>query len=941
MANLTSKLESFIQMMLQGDEFARHGFDLLTKRPEPEQYFDALNEAGLFDPSHSSGPVPSNERGFVQIPFWAALNYLKAVAKRAGELNDNQLAGKVLDVVRDVTNFRDQNGELRDNYHTYHQFADILGVLPVSTITKNDIHLATIWLSSRYDNGLVGRALCNGLLKRLLASGGPEGIENACLLMRECMAFRWLPEEDRRGRDLVTNIDDYWLKEIVDNFAKVLGAKAGITAVKIFEEGLRAICADSRRNYGSTLWRPAIEDNSQNSTFRGPENRFVEGMRDALAGWTEMRPDGAVEYVKSALTDELEIIRRVAIHTVTEHFDLLRDPFEAIIEVDLFTSAYRHELYRLLKERFSALSQSGKEKIIAALHALRKPKGGDDPDRRVKFTQREWLTAIKDHPEAAGWFAELSADPSLGPPTDHPNFLSYHEMRAGPGPTPFPEESLTAFAEDGTIVDRLNEFKEKDSWKGPTLGGLVAALEAAVAASPNTFLPLLSDFHRAKIPFQHALISGFKRVFEGSKSERSTFDWRVAWPKLMTFFSHCLNDEVFWSSKTGENVDLVPTRTWMTTSIADFLESGTKNDENAYSPELLSQGWELIKVLLERAELEEASPTDPMTHALNTEKGRTIGAMYNHALRVCRVAQQNSEPLEQAWGTLKPVFDAEIAKCCNANFEFSTLSASYIANIDYMSHEWLQTNVKRLFPTEYPANLQAALGGLAYATPTRMVYRLLASNGILDSAFKAKLEDSYSQQRLIEWICLAYLWGDETLDSTLMKRIFDGGIDDLQNAAGFFEGIRGEKLTPEQNERVMAFWAKSLEWAQAQPEVHGNLLAGLGGLAPYVTALDERAEGLLLGVVPHVHSDYSRGQLIEELARLVDTNPGSTIKLLERMFDTSTPHYDMDNKLRELLHKLAGMGYRTEVLRCIEKLRKTLPGMLDFYKEIVAATRNG
>ncbi|PND27040.1 hypothetical protein [Sinorhizobium sp. M4_45] len=935
MANLTSKLESFIQMMQQGDEFARHGFDLLTKRPEPEQYFDALNEAGLFNPSHSSGPVPSNEPGFVQIPFWTALNYLGAVAKRAGELNNNQLADKVLDVIRDVTNFRDQNGEPRDNYHTYHQFADILGVLPVSAITKKDIQLATVWLSSRFDHGLVGRALCNGLLKRLLASGGSEDVEKACLLMKECMAFRWLPEEGRRGRDLVTNIDDYWLKEIVDNFAKVLGAKAEVTAVKIFEDGLRAIFADSRRSYGSTLWRPAIEDNYQNLTFRGPENRFVDGMRDALAGWTETRPDEAAEYVKSALKDEVEIVRRIAIHTVAEYFELLREPFEAIIEADLFTSAHRHELYRLLKERFAALSQSGKEKIITALQSLRKPESGDDPDRRVKFTQREWLTAVKDHPEAAGWFAELSSDYSLGSPTDHPEFLSYHEMRVGPGPTPFAEESLTAFAEDGTIVDRLNEFKEKDSWKGPTLGGLVAALEAAVAASPNTFLPLLSDFHRAKIPFQHALVSGFKRVFDGSKNERSTLDWSAAWPKLMTFFSQCLNDDVFWSSKAAENVDLVPTRAWMQTSIADFLESGTKNDENAYPPELLPQGWELIKILLERAALEIASPTDPMTHALNTEKGRAIGAMYNHALRVCRLAQQNSHPLEEAWATLKPVFDAEIAKCCNANFEFSTLSASYIANIDYMSHEWLQTNLKRLFPTEYPANFQAALGGLAYATPTRMVYRLVASNGILDNAFKAKLEDSYSQKRLIEWICLAYLWGDETLDSTLMERIFEGGVDDLQNAVGFFEALLGEKLTSEQNERVLAFWAKCLEWAQAQPEAHADLLAGLGRLAPYVTALDARAKGLLLGVVPYVHSGYSTDQMIEEFARLVDTNPASTIELLERMFDASTPHYDMDNKLRNLLHKLAGMGYRTEVLHCIEKLRKTLPGMVEFYKQIV------
>jgi hypothetical protein len=936
LTKLTSKIESFIERMQRGEEFARHGFKLLSQRTEPEQYFDAILDAGFFDPANNSGPVPSNEPGFVQVPFWSALNYLEAMAKRAGELNDLKLAGKVLKIIRDVTNFRDPNGEARDNYPTYHSFAKILGVLPLRAITKEDIHLASVWLSSRFNHSLAGIALGEGLLTKLLANGAPEDIERACLLMKECMAFRWLSEKNGRGQDLVTNIDDYWLKKIVDKYAKELGNKAGLPAVKIFEDGLRAIFLDSRRGYGSTLWRPAIENNSQNRNFRGPENRFVEGMRDALAGWIEAKPDEAVDYVKSALNDQAEIIRRIAIHTVTECFEALRDSFEAVIDAKLFTSAHRHELYRLLKERYGVLTQSGKEKVISSLRALPKPETGEEPERRLKYTQREWLTAIKDEPEAAKWFAELSSDLALGSPTDHPDFLIYRESRWGPGPTPFGEEALVAFAEDGTIVDRLNEFKETDSWNGPTLGGLVAALEAAVAASPNTFLPLLSDFRRARIPFQHSLISGFKRVFDPSNAKKPAFDWNLAWPKLMTFFSECLNDEAFLASKAEEHLDLVPTPSWLTSLIADFLEAGTKDDETAYPPELLPRGWELIKVLLERAADERVNLTDPMTHAVNTEKGRAIGAMYNHALRVCRVAQQNNQSLERAWETLRPVFDAEIGKCRDANFEFSTLSASYIANIDYMSHDWLVANVKPLFPAEYPFNFKVALGGLAYATPTRVIYQLLASTGILDAGLKAKLEDSHSRERITEWICLAYLWGDEALDAPLMAHIFAGGVDDLQNAADFFWSVRGEKLAPEQVERVLAFWAKCLEWAKAQAEAPANLLARFSRLAPYLTTLDERAKGLLLGVVPYVHTDYSTDQMIKELARLADTNSTGTVELLERMFDANTPNFDIDDELRELLHKLARMGHRVAVLRCIEKLRNTLPGMLELYKEIVA-----
>src|SRR6185312_7748987 len=350
----------------------------------------------------------------------------------------------------------------------------------------------------------------------------------------------------------------------------------------------------------------------------------------------------------------------------------------------------------------------------------------------------------------------------------------------------------------------------------------------------------------------------------------------------------------------------------------------------------LPRGWELIKILLARAEDEPANLTDPMTRALNTEKGRAIGAMYNHALRVCRVAQKNGTSLDQAWATLEPTFESELAKCRDANFDFSTLSASYIANLDYMSHNWLAANVKRLFPVDYPINLKVALGGLAYATPTRVIYGLLVSNGILDAAFRTELEDRSSKERIVEWVCLAYLWGDEALEAPLMAHIFAGGSDDLQNASEFFWQVRRQDLTSDQVERVLAFWAKCLEWANGQPEVPTKLLSSLGRLAPYVHALDDRAKNLLLGIVPYVHADYSTHQMIEEFDQLVDTNPQATVELLQRMFEVGTPNYDMDDKLKSLLKKLNDLGYRADVLHIVEKLRKTLPGMLDFYKQLVA-----
>jgi hypothetical protein len=924
--------------MRSGEEFARHGFDLLTKRSEPERYFDALDQAGFFDPASNPGPVPSTNPDFVSIPFWHALDYLEAVAKRAAERDDSETIGKILKVIRAVSNYREPGGETPDNFHTYYKFAEIFGMLPLRSITSDDVQLVSVWLSSKFDHGLVGSSLGKGLLKRLLASGTPDDLDKACSLMKQCMAFRWLPKEGRGSRELVPLIDDYWLRQIVDNYAKELGGKAGLPAVKIFEEGLQAIFSDTRRRYGSTLWRAAIEDNEQNMDFRAVENRFVEGMRNSLDGWIETDPTAARNFVQDAFNENSEIIRRIALHTVTEHFEVLRTEFEAIIASTLFTSDLRHELYRLLLERFGELSPIGKAAVITAIRDLPLPKTGEKPERRLKFTQREWLSAIKDRPEASSWFAELSADPELGPLGEHPDFLSYHESRWGPGPTPFGAGSLVAFAEDGTLVDRLNGFTETGFWKGPTVGGLVAALEGAVASKPNIFLPLLESFRDAKIHFQHAFLQGFKHAFDSSGEKKIEFDWTVAWPKLMAYFSECTSDPAFWTDTADETVDLIPKRSWMRTLIASFLEAGTRDDKTAYPAELLPQGWTIIRALLERTPESEASFTDPMTHALNTEKGHAIGAMYNHALRTCRIARRESQSMTAAWLSLKDAFDAELAKCRNANYEFSTLSASYISNIEFMSHRWLVDNVRGLFPAhEYPGNFKVALGGLAYATPTRAIYQLLATNNVFIDGLATKLEDSQSRDRIVEWVSLAYLWGDETLDTATTSLIFSEGADGLITMAEFFWSVRADKLTEEQVLKVLAFWKRSVAWGRSQKVAPALLLSRLSRLSSYLKTLDTDAKELLLAVVPYAHNDYATGQMVEELARLVDSNPSGTAEVLECMLDANAPNYDLDDKLKGLIVKLAGMGLRAEAIRCTEKLRKTLPGMLDLYAKLVTA----
>ena len=188
MANLTANQESFIKFMRESDELARRGFDLLLKKKGFETFFDALGEAGLFDPVHNPAPVPVEPAGSLRLPYWAALDYLVGVAKVAGDKHDEALANKVMSVVRVVTH--DSAVRARDNYHTWRKFAEILGLVPPSTVNLEDIGLVPSWLGSHFNHGMVGHALDEGVLNRFVASDSAADWDKGLEVLRHCTAIR-------------------------------------------------------------------------------------------------------------------------------------------------------------------------------------------------------------------------------------------------------------------------------------------------------------------------------------------------------------------------------------------------------------------------------------------------------------------------------------------------------------------------------------------------------------------------------------------------------------------------------------------------------------------------------------------------------------------------------------------------------------------------------
>ncbi|MDF0665803.1 MAG: hypothetical protein P0119_06970 [Nitrospira sp.] len=936
---LTTKLKLFIQRMKEGEEQAQWGYELLLKRSDFDEFFDHLKNAGLFGAEHNRGPLPADQPGYVHIPYWHGLDYLEAVAKRAGETNNFQLAEKVMGVVRAVSQAREPDGMIPDNYHTYRKFAEILGLVPTAAVVLADLDLIPGWIQGKFNRGGVCHALDKGAMRRLLASESLDDWDKAISILRHCTAIIWVEEQSlgESRRKPVTIVEDHWLAKLIKNHAPGLGKRAGQKAAEVLVVRLRETYDRARRDLPSWLHRPAIEDHAQNHEWLGPENRFVEGLRDVLVSWVDHNRATAKPFVETLIGDDAEILRRIGIHVLDRRWEKLKEVFSSIIGLRLLDDESLHEVYGLLQHHFETFDDAEKAALVEAIRQLGEPSDDEEEKRRLQRKQRKWLSTIagKGYAPADTWFNSLDADQLLGDLSDHPDFHSYMESWSGHGPAAYQPQEIIVFAETGSLIQRLNDFQEQDSWRGPTTRALVDSLEAAVALAPTTFLGLLQDFINAKRPFQYGVISGFEQVWSKPPQDGQELDWGKAWPQLVLFLERLIGPIEFWTEQTLQDQNHTPNRDWIPPIIAQLFRSGTQDDEKAYSPDLLPRTWRLLVILLKNLDWRDEPPkSDSMTQAINSSRGKAIEAIFSHALRACRLADRERQQHADVWASMKGVFEDELAKCQNGNFDFSTLAGAYITQLDYIDRDWLKTKIGEIFPNDFQANFNCALGGLAYANITREVYGLLVENGIIDRAFRLQMNDLMVIQRLVEHVSLAYLWNDETLDSSRFAYIFESGqIEAIDDAVGWFWSIRKEQLSTEQVERIIKFWERCILWSRTLAETPAKLLSSLSRLACYIRSISDRELDLLLAVAPHVHVAHHDDFFYEELDRLADTNAEAVAVILKASLDTHVPSIDFEDRLESILGKLAASGKRDEALVLADRL-KQIPGMAQIFRDL-------
>jgi hypothetical protein len=326
-----------------------------------------------------------------------------------------------------------------------------------------------------------------------------------------------------------------------------------------------------------------------------------------------------------------------------------------------------------------------------------------------------------------------------------------------------------------------------------------------------------------------------------------------------------------------------------------------------------------------------------MTAAINSPKGKAIEALFSHALRQCRVCDAVDHDHFACWAEMERMFDRELAGTKGKNFEFSTLAAAYLPNLEYLSKTWLTTHVKEIFCEEYADNFDAAIGGLAYADATKSNYLMLRDAGIIDLAQrryqgKAKFED-----RLVERIALAYLWGVEDLRSPRFDWWFaNQDVAALRVVSHFFWSVRNQELSDTQVVRVLDFWRFCVNYSQNRMDSCQTLLSSLGRLIGYLDQINEEDEIRLLLIASHAHTEHNQDWFIRDLGHLSVASPHAVCRIINKALDAHLPAFDFQDEIKSIIRVIASHSSREQALRLTDRLRH-IQGMSELFDEISGA----
>ncbi len=872
------------------------------------KWFDELKKRRFFDPALNPKPMQSEKDSYFIVPAWPILAYVEKIAPKFAHHEHRRYAEEYLNVIREVTTYAIDNGY--SNYRTWWHFSKTLALLPIELLIESDATLISHWLNDPFERSLVATEIGLKLLPALLASNAAHAPTIALVLMKTLSSVRWDHKKGGRDEDRepALLVDNYHAKKIFEETARKFGSELEREGVEVFRSRLLEVLLVTGRDKYSTIWRPAIEEHSQNKALSEPFDILIDAFRDALEGYVDRRAAATIPYLEEMLVGDVVLQRRIAIYIIGTYGGALGRLVSQVIIPQNFSNHYRHEVYHFIQNCFSLFDNQTRERLLSIIDDLGRQVEQMDGELNLVRGARErlsWLSAVKDCGDRRVEELVNQYVGMIGALPEHPDFSSYSGEAQEVGEiSPYSTQELLS-RDVGDLVNILSSFREEGTWKAPTRRGLARELRSALALKPDYFERHLQELLFVDFDYVYELLAGYGDLWTEKGYDN--------WAELLEFCSSLLQRPGFWESdEAPRQSGLRANHSWVVTQVADLIKAGTSNDKTAFDPSLLPQAKSLIECILEHQSYESFVETaDPVAIAINSARGRTIEALVNYALRCCRLADKSVGDHASVWlSDLREMFDKEMQSAKTGNYEFVTLFVKYIPNLIYINREWTIQRLPEIFDKTNRKKWLCAINGYGYNNVVyESIYTFLREQSDLRSALDEETLEPSIKNKIIQNIVVAYLQGYEDIgqEGGLMPWLLGRqNVDELGQLIWFVWTLRS-KDAQALTEKILVLWKEISDRADPASEQGKAVLSRLAMWSVFIQVLDRNAMRLLEKLAPFADQEHNAYILVEQLRRLVDVHPQEVAQIYLAMMAGCAPTYQQED-VEYILTKLFQCG---------------------------------
>lgn len=872
------------------------------KRVELE-WFDELKKRGYFNPNPDTCPQESKEKGYYSIPQWNVLSYLEKVSQQVNVPGNEKYIDELLTIIKNVSNYKDLSGHHIDNYRTWFYFVKILCNIPNDKIPMGIIELIPIWLDSKFDTILQGAETATKLLPKFLTDV-PEDIKKAEMIIDYITKFKPIPLSEERAKLLGKKeenklvIDSNWLKEAFKKHSEVIGEKC---TTKVVEELTKKIKSLLRNEEDETYY--SFYDEREHHITE-PLEMLTFILKRVLLAKAKSDVTATRETLKQFFEDNYLYFPKMTIYVMGQNMDKYSDLCWEVLDTGTGERIMGKTLYfgdelKFLLRNLKNMSEAQIKKLDEIIKSSsEKLVFKEDTEIYQAVRRQEIYQALSHEPYFKNLYEEMKKITNVDTVL-HPA-VGKVEIHRGAGPSPFTKEDIVKTPND-KLAELFGTFRTKDSWRGPTVGGLAGIIAEVAKEMPEKFIEGFTQFKDTGFIYIYEILSGIRNAWNGKKI--------IEWNKVFEFIEQYIDRKEFWEDEFIVEKDEWlggAKHNWVVGMVAELIQDGTRDDAWSFPEQHFKKAEEIIFLLCKNLKAEEDKEiTDYVTYTLNTPFGKTITALILLALRIARVNNKKGIKTDIKWPSK---FKEKYEEILNSKIiEGYTCLGRYLPNFYYLDKEWVKGKIKALESDKDTKYWEAFIDGYL---SMGMVYEELY--GLMRTHYQYGLYYDFKEKRdnehLVQHIALGYLRKQESLSEkgSLFKQILDKfNYDQIEDIIGFFWMQRGylrEQTETDKDirQRIIEFWRWVYEKYKTKETLSTEdrkIISDTGKLATILPQINKENAEWLMMAAPYVHDDFNSSFFIEYLDELKDKgNSEETAKYIGEIFlkmlEKFTPDYD-------------------------------------------------